>query len=281
MSDRKSTLKRFFTWRTAITESDLKPYTRLVLLTLSLHMNEAGEGAFPSQELLAKETGMSERRVRDHLRNAIEAGWLSRGLVDWKGRGWKHYTYCSRFPKHPDAVSGIELQKRGPDGTSAPQAQAEDNRGPDTPSPPQDERGPDAVSRGPDAPSETTGRSVREVRTEDFWKDADVPKTVTHWGQCVKDVKLDDSIRFGARTIADLYRRHKTTPEVIFRAITNYGIFCDRLVRQPEFRKGLGNFMARDYWKQFSAKDWTPPDPVKPSSLSDVLEKVEAEEARC
>jgi hypothetical protein len=39
-------------------------------------MNEKGGSAFPGAELLAAETGLSERTVRDHLGRLVAAGWL-------------------------------------------------------------------------------------------------------------------------------------------------------------------------------------------------------------
>jgi len=73
-------LKPLFSWRGAIAsaESPLKPTTRLVLLTLSLHMNEKGGSAWPSLPRLAEETGLLEKTVREHLHLAVRAGWLTR-----------------------------------------------------------------------------------------------------------------------------------------------------------------------------------------------------------
>ena len=73
-----TTLSPLFTWRGAIASPDSKldPTTRLVALTLSLHMNERGGSAFPGAPLLAEETGLSERSVRDHLKILVGSGWL-------------------------------------------------------------------------------------------------------------------------------------------------------------------------------------------------------------
>jgi hypothetical protein len=50
--------------------------TRLVLFVLALHMNQQGKNCFPSQALITKRTGLSERSVRTHLANAVREGWL-------------------------------------------------------------------------------------------------------------------------------------------------------------------------------------------------------------
>ena len=79
-------LSPLFTWRSAICDSDLQPTTRHVALVLSLHMNERGGSCFPSQPTLAKETGLTDRAVREHLLILNAKGWIERkkqpGRVD-------------------------------------------------------------------------------------------------------------------------------------------------------------------------------------------------------
>lgn len=64
------------TWRGSVCESDLQPTTRHVALTLSLHMSERGDSAFPGPTLLSHETGLSLRCVKEHLGILVEKGWL-------------------------------------------------------------------------------------------------------------------------------------------------------------------------------------------------------------
>ncbi len=64
------------TWRSAICDSGLPPTTRHVALTLSLWMNERAASAFPSVPTLVTATGLSERAVRSHLHDLVNAGWL-------------------------------------------------------------------------------------------------------------------------------------------------------------------------------------------------------------
>lgn len=73
MADQLSPL---FSWRSAITESDLPATTRLVALVLSLHMNERGGSCYPSQSTLARETGLHPETVKEHLRTLRTEGWL-------------------------------------------------------------------------------------------------------------------------------------------------------------------------------------------------------------
>jgi len=72
-------LRPLFGWRSALCDSDLPPTTRHVALTLSLHMNERGGSAFPAIATLARETGLSESTVREHLHQLRDTGWLSAG----------------------------------------------------------------------------------------------------------------------------------------------------------------------------------------------------------
>lgn len=71
-------LAPLFTWRSAITDSDLKPVTRHVALTLSLHMNERGGSCWPSMPTLAAETGLAVDTVRTHMKALTQRGWLKR-----------------------------------------------------------------------------------------------------------------------------------------------------------------------------------------------------------
>ena len=69
-------LKPLFSWRSAIADSDLPPTTRHVALALSLYMSERGDSAFPGAGRLTRDTGLSERAIRDHLGRLERAGWL-------------------------------------------------------------------------------------------------------------------------------------------------------------------------------------------------------------
>ncbi|WP_367394534.1 helix-turn-helix domain-containing protein [Cupriavidus sp. Agwp_2] len=87
-----------YTWRAAIIRSDLGPTTRHVLLTLSCHINDAGEPTYPSTLLLSDECGLSERAVVTHLKLAASLGWLTVSKHGYAGQGWARNQYRPRTP---------------------------------------------------------------------------------------------------------------------------------------------------------------------------------------
>ena len=94
-------LKYLFEWRDATLgdSGPESPFTRLVLLTLSTHMDLDGKSCFPSQRLLAKETKLSRRAIGIHLRKAEQDGWIIRESRNGKGQGWKRHKYIPKIPK--------------------------------------------------------------------------------------------------------------------------------------------------------------------------------------
>lgn len=104
-----------WTWRHAIAQSDLAATTKHVLLTISLYMNEMGQGCYPTQEDLAKATSLSERAVRKHIELAEAAGWLIRREHGFRGQKWRNHEYEPRWPdaqdvdaEKPDVEEGAE-----------------------------------------------------------------------------------------------------------------------------------------------------------------------------
>ncbi|WP_186130163.1 helix-turn-helix domain-containing protein [Burkholderia gladioli] len=89
-----------WTWRHAIINSTLPPTTRHVLLTLSCHVNDAGEPVYPSTALLAAESGLSERSVITHLRDAAAAGWLAVEKHGYGGQKWARNQYHPLIPEN-------------------------------------------------------------------------------------------------------------------------------------------------------------------------------------
>jgi hypothetical protein len=95
-------LSPLFSWRGAICDSGLPPITRLVAFTLSLHMNERGGSCYPGIALLARESGLAESTVREHIHKLIDAGWLKRSGRVRGGRSVSPaYTAC--LPNPPGA----------------------------------------------------------------------------------------------------------------------------------------------------------------------------------
>jgi|GEM_PF-6760184 len=91
-------VKASWSWRHAIIQSDLEPTTRHVLLTISLFMNDIGQGAYPTTKKLAQTTGLSERTVCTHIQKAKSAGWLTVFKHGLAGKKWKNHEYEAAFP---------------------------------------------------------------------------------------------------------------------------------------------------------------------------------------
>ncbi|WP_157380970.1 helix-turn-helix domain-containing protein [Burkholderia ubonensis] len=98
-----------YTWRQAIIRSSLPSTTRHVLLTLACHINDAGESAYPSIDLLAFETGLSRRAVITHLQSAAGLGWIRTDKHGYGGQRWARNEY---EPCIPDGFIQIEPPKR-------------------------------------------------------------------------------------------------------------------------------------------------------------------------
>lgn len=75
-----------YTWRSAVTESNLPAGAKLIALTLSLYLTEKQTVAWPSQKTLAHDSGMGERSVRRHLALLEERGYLRREKRIEKGK---------------------------------------------------------------------------------------------------------------------------------------------------------------------------------------------------
>lgn len=65
-----------WSWRYGVLNSDLPAPARLVLLTVAHHMSDSRESCFLSLAQLATETGMSEERITQALRTAVENSHL-------------------------------------------------------------------------------------------------------------------------------------------------------------------------------------------------------------
>lgn len=88
-----------FAWRDAFMSARGPASTmRHVLLALSTHMSTRQGTAFPSIGRLAEETGLSERCVGEHLRNAVRIGWIQVKRVRQPGRQWAQNVYQATYP---------------------------------------------------------------------------------------------------------------------------------------------------------------------------------------
>jgi len=109
-------------WQLAVASEygPTNPQCRHVLLTLALDMNESGGKAWPSQETLARRTGLNVRVVRRWLGFADKAGWIERTLLDRRrGKNWKFTSYQARIPASFPAEALEKLMLIGEDRESA------------------------------------------------------------------------------------------------------------------------------------------------------------------
>ncbi len=91
--------RRAWSWRQRLLKSDLPGTTRHVLLTLSCHVNDAGEPCFPTIEQLVVETGLSKRCVVKQMSMAKEAGWITVGRHGFGGQKWSRNEYTLAWPE--------------------------------------------------------------------------------------------------------------------------------------------------------------------------------------
>jgi hypothetical protein len=97
MSKKRSDVK-VWSWRQAIKDSDLKSTTKLVLLTLSVYMNDCGNGCYPSVEQLVKDTSLSKRAVIVHLQLAEKAYFITKKMHGFRGNKWRRTEYIATYP---------------------------------------------------------------------------------------------------------------------------------------------------------------------------------------
>lgn len=90
--------RRAWSWRQLLLKSSLPGTTRHVLLTLSCHVNDAGEPCYPSVADLVTETGLSKQTVLTHLERAEQAGWIRIRRHGFSGQKWARNEYALAWP---------------------------------------------------------------------------------------------------------------------------------------------------------------------------------------
>lgn len=103
------TQSRAWSWRHAVTLSNLTGECRHLLLTMSIFMNEEGGSCFPEIATLMERTGKGKTWVHKYLNEAEKAGWLLREQVSRKkkngdNRGWRRNEYQASWPDENDVV---------------------------------------------------------------------------------------------------------------------------------------------------------------------------------
>lgn len=103
-----------WSWRHAIQKSSIPSTTKLVLFNLSVYMNDAGEGCYPSTQKQAEDTGLSERSICTHLDLAEQHGFISVKKHGYGGQKWARNEYFAQYPKgtEPDAKA-LNLTTKG------------------------------------------------------------------------------------------------------------------------------------------------------------------------
>ena len=87
-------------WRNLVfSENGLPSTTKLVLATLSLHMNKDGGSCFPSIRHLSDRSSLSEKAVCKHIKEAEKDGWIFRRDRITTGKGWRGKSYQAVIPQ--------------------------------------------------------------------------------------------------------------------------------------------------------------------------------------
>lgn len=73
------------TLRVFMRDPNIKPLEKCVLIDLLLYAGIGGQ-AFPSEMLLGKDFGVSDRHIRTQLKNLQKKGWI----LNWKRRGYSN-----------------------------------------------------------------------------------------------------------------------------------------------------------------------------------------------
>lgn len=98
-----------WSWRHAFAKSELGSTTKLVLHTIGLHMDETGNGCYPTTKQISELSSLSERAVCEHIRKAIEAGWLRSKVHGFRGQKWKNHEYEAHWPTENGDGKGTDM----------------------------------------------------------------------------------------------------------------------------------------------------------------------------
>ena len=121
---------------------DLKSTTKLVLHTIALHMNGAGESCYPTVRQIMYESGLSNRVVSQHINLAVKAGWLEKSKHGFGGQRWANNQYEPKVPSEYRLIEFADAEQKCSDGKSPRGSDGKSPRGSDGKSP----RGSDAKS---------------------------------------------------------------------------------------------------------------------------------------
>lgn len=101
-------------WRKAIYKADVAPLTKLVLYTISIHINPAQEYVFPSIRTIANGAGVAKSTAQEHVDKAVAFGLLIKENTRRKAGGKGSNRYLTNIPddlywtlKHDDREAVI------------------------------------------------------------------------------------------------------------------------------------------------------------------------------
>ena len=107
-------MSRAWSWRNAILKSKLPATTKHVLMVISCHMNDMGEGCYPSTKRIAEFASLSERSVCTHIEDAGKAGWLEVKTHGYSGQGWARHEYLPLWPEGTEFNSAPSAERTEP-----------------------------------------------------------------------------------------------------------------------------------------------------------------------
>lgn len=104
--------------QTYVWQLPLTPSQKLVAIALADHCHDDGSEARPSQSLIRKKTGLSERTVRSVLAQLVDAG-----VVSLQRPASQHQANCYRFniPDGFGVIRGATIAPLPPEGQSVHQ----------------------------------------------------------------------------------------------------------------------------------------------------------------
>jgi putative DNA primase/helicase len=87
-----------FTWRERFMSSRLPSNSKLLLHTLSCHMDSSGRSCYPTQEQIGKEASMNLKTVRAHIKICVDTGWIKKYRHTSGEQEFWNYGYIAKLP---------------------------------------------------------------------------------------------------------------------------------------------------------------------------------------
>ena len=87
-----------FEWRRRFMGSDLSNLSKLVLHTLSNHMDSSGRSCYPTQEQISKESSMTVKTARKHVELCVNEGWVDKYIHSTDNQKYWNYGYLAKIP---------------------------------------------------------------------------------------------------------------------------------------------------------------------------------------